>query len=588
MPESAPADPAPADPTRSEDSAAPKRQLTLFDSTCIIVGIIIGAGIYESTPLIASSLPNFGWLVGAWLLGGLFSLIGALCYAELATAYPKEGGDYVYLTRGFGRAPGFLFAWAQLWVVRPGSIGAMAYVFARYANQLLPLGGLLARWYRSCFADGADLATLEAVEKFTAQSERFGESMALIIYAAASIAALTVINIVGVREGKWTQNLLTTVKVLGLAGIFLAGIVFSSGDANVETPADPGKQVEADQAPQSADDASPDSGEDSTDGEAEADKDGWRTMLKAFGFAMIFVLFTYGGWNEMAYVGAEVRDPTKNILRALVLGTVAVTLIYVLVTLAFVHCLGFEGTQNPKTTVAEDVLGVAADDVFRLTERREALLGELKELEGQPAEEVSQRRAEVESRLAWLGRLASLPGNVMCVLIAISALGAVNGMVFTGARIYYAMGRDHRLYAWLGRWSRRTHTPVWSLVIQALITLGLVVAFGLLEMVGRSKGGFASMIIFTTPVFWFFLLLVGICLFVLRHREPGTPRPYLVPAYPVIPILFCLSSLYMLYSSVDYAVKNQSWEALWSVLILVVGLALCLYDPRPKGRSDDA
>ena len=277
-------DSASADSARGQQPAAPKRQLTLFDSTCIIVGIIIGAGIYESTPLIASSLPSVGWLVGAWLLGGLFSLIGALCYAELATAYPREGGDYVYLTRAFGRAPGFLFAWAQLWVVRPGSIGAMAYVFARYANRLWPLSSPLASWYRTGSVVPADPKVLE--DLFT-YSERFGVSIALIVYAAAAIAILTVINIVGVREGKWTQNLLTIVKVLGLAAIFVIGMFFSTGDATIEAPADPGKQVESDQAAQPADKTSLDPGEEPGTEKAEPEKDDWRKFLAAFGFAMI-------------------------------------------------------------------------------------------------------------------------------------------------------------------------------------------------------------------------------------------------------------------------------------------------------------
>ena len=118
----------------------PRRQLTLLDSTSIIVGIIIGAAIYESSPKIAGCVPNAWWLMGVWVLGGVLALVGALCYAELATAYPLDGGDYVYLTRALGRKTGFLFAWAQFWVVRPGNIGALAYVFADYANRLWPIG----------------------------------------------------------------------------------------------------------------------------------------------------------------------------------------------------------------------------------------------------------------------------------------------------------------------------------------------------------------------------------------------------------------------------------------------------------------
>lgn len=478
---------APSDAAHPESPAAPRRQLTLYDSTCIIVGIIIGAFFYETSPDIAKSVAGGGWLlrvapwgeevfgvwmseaaclIGVWLLGGLLSLIGALCYAELATAYPKEGGDYVYLTRAFGRKWGFLFAWAQLWVVRPGSIGALAYVFGRYANEIWPLG------------EGA---------------------RPLMIYAAASIAVLTGINILGVREGKWTQNLLTAVKVLGLVAIFLVGMWFSSADTSATT------------APKST------SGAD-------------------FRLAMILILYTYGGWNEMAYVGAEVRNPKKNILRALVLGTVCVTAIYALVTLAFVHGLGFQGTSNSKAVAA---------DVLRLG-------------------------------------LGEAGGRAISLLICISTLGAINGMVFTGARIYYAMGTEHRLYAALGSWSRRFGTPVWSLAIQAAITLALVIAFGLYE------GGFKSLVIFTTPVFWIFFLLVGVSLFVLRYRESDTPRPYRVPWYPILPLLFCLSSLFMVYASLSWAVDNRGYEAIWAVALVLIGLVLCFYDPRPNSRANNA
>lgn len=169
----------------AEPATVPKRQLSLFDSTCIIVGIIVGAGIYQSSPGVASSVGGSVGLMGIWLLGGLLSLVGALCYAELTNAYPKSGGDYVYLTRAFGPRVGFLFAWSELWVVRPGSIGSIAFIFANYANELNPFPG--------------------AADKMTA----------LLGYATVAVAVLTGINILGVREGKWTQNFLTIVKIAG-------------------------------------------------------------------------------------------------------------------------------------------------------------------------------------------------------------------------------------------------------------------------------------------------------------------------------------------------------------------------------------
>jgi basic amino acid/polyamine antiporter, APA family len=452
----------------SPPSAAPRRQLTLFDSTCIIVGIIIGAGIFRSTPDVARLAPNATWLMGLWFLGGVFSLVGALCYAELGTAYPQEGGDYVYLTRAFGRSVGFLFAWCQLWIVRPGSIGVMAYAFAEYANRIWP------------------------------QAKGGSGAYVLVLYAAGAIVALTAVNMLGVPQGKWTQNVLTTAKVLGLAAIVGVGLLWAAPAAATPAPAAPSPEL----------------------------------SLADLGLAMVFVLFTYGGWNEMAFVGAEVREPRKNILRALLLGTLAVTAIYLLVNVALLHALGLAGSRH--ATPAAEVLELA------------------------------------------VGRWAAV---AISGLICISALGAINGQIFTGARIYYAMGSEHRLYAWLGRWNARRGTPVCSLVIQGAITLALAVWFGL----GRE--GFESMVKFTTPGFWLFLMLVGVSVLVLRKREPSVDRPYRVPGYPLTPIAFSLCCGLMVYSSLSYAMQHGSWEALWSIAILLLGVAMSFYRPDSRCQS---
>ena len=154
---------------RAADFVVPRRALSLFDATSIIVGIIIGAGIYETMPRVAAGAGSLGGLLGVWLIGGLLAIVGALCYAELACAYPEDGGDYVYLKRAFGPRMGFVFVWCELWIVRPGSIGAMAFVFARYANQLWPL-------------EGAERASG--------------------IYAAGAILVLTGVNVLGVEAGQ--------------------------------------------------------------------------------------------------------------------------------------------------------------------------------------------------------------------------------------------------------------------------------------------------------------------------------------------------------------------------------------------------
>ena len=168
--------------------------------------------------------------------------------------------------------------------------------------------------------------------------------------------------------------------------------------------------------------------------------------------------------------------------------------------------------------------------------------------------------------------------RLISLLICISALGGTNGMIFTGSRIYYAMGRDHRLYAWLGRWSPRFGTPVISLLIQAAITLGLIVGFGL------AASGFERMVKFTAPPFWAFLVLVGLSVFVLRFRDAGLTRTYRVPGYPITPVLFCLYSGYMVYTSLDYAIGQRTWEAVWSVEILLIGAVLSIFAVYPLGR----
>jgi len=209
--------------------ATPQRQLTLLDSVWLIVGIIVGAGIYQVAPDVAKGTSSGLGMMAVWLLGGVLSLCGALGYAELATAYPQQGGDYAYLTRAYGRWAGFLFGWIQLVIVRPGDIAVMAFAFATYARTLYdPLG-------QGSFSTSQQL------------------------YACSAVAALTMVNILGVRQGKWTQNLLTFAKVLGLVAIVGLALV-----APHSVPPPPG--VES----------------------------------LPLSLALILVLFTFGGWNEMA------------------------------------------------------------------------------------------------------------------------------------------------------------------------------------------------------------------------------------------------------------------------------------------------
>lgn len=408
-------------------AAAPKQELSLFDSTCIIVGIIIGAGIYETAPTVAQCLGSTAGVLGVWLLGGCLALAGALCYAELATAIPREGGDYVYLSRAYRPWVGFLFGWSQLAVVRPGDIALMAFIFARYAHKLWPLA---------------------------AYSHLF--------YASAAVVVLTGINIVGVKTGKWTQNLLTLAKVLGMAAIIMVGF---SAPPPAPAPEPPGV-----------------------------------ISWGGLDLALILVMFTFGGWNEMAYVAAEIKNPRRNIVRGLVTGTVAVTVLYLLMNAAFLNSLGL-GQMAASEAVAVDAM------------------------------------ARVFPEAA---------GRAIAVLICISSLGAVNGLIFTGARISYALGEGHPAFRPLGIWHPRLGTPVWALATQGLISLAIILV----------AGSFLDTIIYTAPVVWLFFLGTGLSVFILRRREPDLARPYKVSAYPLPPVIFALCCVFMLYSSVSYALAK--------------------------------
>jgi amino acid transporter len=423
---------------------SPVKSLSLFDSTCIIVGIIIGVGIYETTPTVASCMGGGIGTLTAWLAGGLLVLCGALSYAELATAYPYQGGDYVYLRRAYSPAAGFMFGWSQLAIIRPGDIALMAFVFARYASTLYA---------------------------------PFAHSVP--VYAAAAVAGLTIINILGVRNGKWTQNLLTVIKVAGLLFIAAAGLM----SPGAEAPASAGSLAGG-----------------------------------GFRLAMILVLFTYGGWNEMAYVAAEIHQPGRNIVRALLLGTSSVVVLYLVINAVFLHALGYGGLAGSKAVAVDAVAAVMPDSAAR----------------------------------------------VIGVIICISALGAVNGLIFTGARISYAMGTGHRVFKALGRWNPRLGTPVAALILQGWISLIIILL----------AGSFIDTILYSAPVVWVFFLATGIALFRLRVKDAGRPRPFKVAAYPLTPLLFCAASAFMAVSSVSYAFHEKPAGLAVLCVMLLCGAGL--------------
>ena len=467
-------------------------QLSLWDTVSIIVGIVIGSSIFKTPPTIFESVAGPWEGLGVWLFCGVLSLIGAFCYAELATTYPRYGGDYVYLTRGFDRPMGFLFGWSQLAVILSASTGAMAFIFGEYCAELFEI------------EDARKAA-------FTVEA------------GVGAVVALTLMNFFGVVLGKWVQNGLVLVKLVGLALIIAAAFMAPATDPfHVTPPADPTAPI----------------------------RGGGGIPL-----AMILVLYAYGGWNDAAFVAADLRD-RRNIPKALILGTLGITLIYLAVNFAYILGLGFDEARKFRPTIAADVLKNAFGDTG---------------------------------------------GKLISAIVMASALGAMNGLIYTGSRVYLSLGKEHRVFAFLGYWNATLKAPLLSLVAQAVVTIAMILTVGtetgrnqideVLKAIGidaipwgKYFGGFNTLFAGSAPVFWIFFLLTGFSMFALRARDPKIVRPFELkaPWYPLLPIIFCGMCLFGFWSAMSYA----GWISLLGFIPLFLGLPL--YWLSGKGAEPDA
>lgn len=437
----------------------PRPALSMFDAIAVIVGVVVGAGIFRTPSLVAANVESGTVFLTTWLLGGLVSLIGALCYAELTTTFPHAGGDYHFLTRAFGKRLAFLFAWARMSVIQTGSIALLSFIIGDYMAQLYS----------------------------------FGE-FSSVLYAALVIVLLTAINIAGVSFGAGVQRLLIILEVLGILIILVAAFLFSPTET-AET--------------------------------AGTTASGNATSM---GLAMVFVLLTFGGWNEAAYISAELKTGRRGMATALVASIAVITLIYLLINLAYLHVLGLEGMAS-SNAIAADLAQVTIGSAGMI------LIG---------------------------------------IIVVLAALTSVNATILTGARTNYALGRDFPIFSYLGQWNSKASSPVNAYVVQGLVSLALV---GLALF---TRTGFETMVEYTAPVFWFFLLLVGIALFVLRHKEPDRPRPFKVPLYPITPLIFCFTSAYLFYSSLMYT----GMGALVGIGVLAVGVLVLLAIPRIQKQKE--
>jgi amino acid transporter len=413
--------------------------------------MVIGAGIFRTAPLAAANMPSDSWLLATWLFGGLMSLVGALCFAELAAAFPDTGGDYFFLRKAYGAETGFLFAWSRFAVIHTGSMALVAFSFGDYLAATVDLGP-------------------------------HGSA----VIAAASIVALAALNLAGLRFGIGTQAWLVVLVIGGLLCLGAAGLWLTLTN---RAPVD--LTLSALEAPRSP---------------------------LALGSALIYVFLAYGGWSDTATLSAEMRDGTRGITRALIIGMGGVTALYVLVNWAYVRGLS--------------LVGLAASDA--------------------PAADL------MRSAFGPTGEL------LIVAVVAVTSITLMNAILIAGARTTYAAARDTEALGRLGRWHVERGTPPGAIAAIALVALALV-AFG-----AYTRGGFSTMVDFLSPVYWLFLTLSGVALIVLRRREPEASRPFRVPLYPVLPLAFIASSAYVFYASVAYVRLG----AVVGIAVLLAGVAL--------------
>ena len=382
----------------------------------MVVGTIIGASIFVQPSEITRQMPSVGGIIGAWIAAGLLTLCGALVCAELASAFPRTGGVYVFLKEAFSPAAGFLWGWAMFWSMHTGIIAAIAVVFARYTAHFVPL-------------DDAGLR----------------------VVAVGVILILSAVNYLGVRHAGIVQSVFTAAKLAAIAAIIAAGAAWSGDQPMVVTAA------------------------------AAADA----PTFEGFALAMAAGLFAYGGWHMVTYAAGETKDPARTIPRALVIGTVIVTVCYAGLNAIYLRVLPLD-VVRASTRVAAD----AAD----------VLLG---------------------------GGGASL----MAALVMVSTFGAVNGIILAGPRVYYSMAEDGLIFRWLGAIHPRFGTPHLAIATQAVVASALAAT--------NTYAALFSRVIYTE---WIFFAALAGGLLRLRRRPDYRPA-YRLPGFPAVPVVFIVASL---------------------------------------------
>jgi APA family basic amino acid/polyamine antiporter len=471
--------------SRTEESSAEfKRELGLFDSTMIVIGSMIGSGIFIVSADISRTVGSSGLLLLVWLITGVITIIGALSYGELAAMMPKAGGQYVYLRESYDPLIGFLYGWTLFLVIQTGTIAAVAVAFAKFTAVLIP-------WFSSKNV----LFSLLGLNIHAGQ-----------ILAICSIALLTYINIRGLREAKFVQNIFTIAKTAALFGLILLGLFIGANAQAISANFSniwQGKWLHL------------------VDG-----KIGWVESLTGFsivvaiGVSMVGSLFSSVAWENITFTAGEIKNPKKNIPLSLFFGTSIVIILYFLANVAYLLVLPLAGNPDGKDVMslgiqfaAEDRVGTAAAHLIF----------------GEPA------------------------AIIMAVMIMISTFGCNNGLILAGPRVYYAMAKDKLFFKSTGTLNKKS-VPAIALIAQGI--------WASLLCLSGTYSQLLDYVVFAVLIFYI-LTIVGI--FILRKKQPNVERPYKAFGYPILPLLYIFLAV-----SIALILLLYKPEYTWPGLIIVL------------------
>ncbi|TET70866.1 MAG: amino acid permease [Candidatus Aminicenantes bacterium] len=419
------------------------RQLGLFDSTMMMVGIVIGSGIFLTTGIMAKSIPSASLILLAWIVGGLITLAGALTYAELGAAMPEAGGQYVYLREAYGPLSGFLFGWVLFLVTMAGSIAALGIAFAEYFGYFFP------------FLSTKKIIFSTAIKVFK-NSYEYSLSIGQVV-AIAVIIFLSAFNYIGVVFGKIIQNIATVIKIGTLLVFIFFGFMIGKGTSIDFTVNPTGLSI--------------------------------GQLIIGFGVALVAVTWAFDGWNNISYAAGEIKNPKRNLPFSLVVGTVIITVLYALTNYVYLYALPIDEMTG----------------VVRIAEKAATSL------------------------------YGSASAGLLSAAVLISVFGALNGAIFVGSRVYYAMASDKLFFRRVAKVHPRFRTPAFAILIQAVWACILTVS-----------GTFEQLFTYVVFITVLFYIATAASVFTLRKKYPDLPRPYKTWGYPVIPIVFIIASFSIL------------------------------------------